>query len=229
MRIINKIKWIKEKILGSKSYALDDLDLKLKPFLNFEEGVFVEAGANDGIKQSNTLYFEKHKGWTGLLIEPIPSLAEKCQKNRPKCLVEQAALVADDYRGDTVKLRYCDLMSVVKGGLESEKHEVEHVQKGSRFLEEDEEVYEVSAPARTLTSILNEYELKSIDLLSLDIEGYEPQALKGLNFNIYRPEYILVEVREKVNIEKVIGDHYIHIENLTNHNNRKDMLFRSKK
>jgi hypothetical protein len=132
MNPLNLFRWLKRKINKSEktSYALDELDLRLEPFLDFRNGFFVEAGANDGIKQSNTLYFEKYKGWTGLLIEPIPELANKCQKNRPNSTVEHAALVADDYPDEKVELRYCDLMSVVKGGLGSEEEEINHVKKG---------------------------------------------------------------------------------------------------
>ena len=36
-------------------------------------GFFVESGARDGEAQSNTLYYEKNKGWTGLLVEPSPT------------------------------------------------------------------------------------------------------------------------------------------------------------
>ena len=35
-------------------------------------GFFIEAGAFDGEHLSNTLYFEKKLGWTGLLVEPNP-------------------------------------------------------------------------------------------------------------------------------------------------------------
>jgi hypothetical protein len=35
-------------------------------------GFFIEAGAHDGVEASNTLYFEKKMGWTGLLVEPNP-------------------------------------------------------------------------------------------------------------------------------------------------------------
>ena len=43
----------------------------LLKYLNYENGFFIEAGANDGVVQSNTFYFEKELNWTGLLIEPI--------------------------------------------------------------------------------------------------------------------------------------------------------------
>src|SRR5215471_8305446 len=35
-------------------------------------GVFVEFGALDGLETSNTLFFERERGWDGLLIEANP-------------------------------------------------------------------------------------------------------------------------------------------------------------
>ena len=225
--LLESLRGLKRRITGEKapSYALDNLDHRLEPFLDFRDGFFVEAGANDGVQQSNTLYFERHKGWTGLLIEPIPDLAEKCRQNRPDCIVEHAALVAGDYPEDTVELRYCDLMSVVKGGLESEERELEHVEKGEQFLREDEEIHQVSSPARTLSSILLSHDIQEIDLLTLDVEGYEAQALKGLDFQRHRPKNILIEVREFGEIKDVISEHYRHLATLAVHDQRKDMLF----
>ena len=46
---------------------------------------------------------------------------------------------------------------------------------------------------RTLNSIFEECRLSKIDLLSLDIEGYEVQALRGLDLNVYAPDVIVVE------------------------------------
>ena len=36
-----------------------------------KEGFFVEAGADDFLLNTNSLYFEKLHGWTGLLVEPV--------------------------------------------------------------------------------------------------------------------------------------------------------------
>ena len=44
----------------------------VKLFGRSKRGFFIEAGAYNGVELSNTLYFEKNLGWTGLLVEPNP-------------------------------------------------------------------------------------------------------------------------------------------------------------
>ena len=45
----------------------------------------------------------------------------------------------------------------------------------------------------TLTSLFEKLGLNEIDFLSLDIEGYEVQALRGLNLERYRPKVMIIE------------------------------------
>ena len=35
------------------------------------DGFFIEAGADDLLKDSNTLFFELERNWTGILVEPV--------------------------------------------------------------------------------------------------------------------------------------------------------------
>jgi len=46
-------------------------------------GFFLEIGANNGQALSNSLFFEIERNWSGLLIEPQPSLyTEILRRNR---------------------------------------------------------------------------------------------------------------------------------------------------
>jgi len=61
-------------------------------FFGKRKGVYVEAGAIDGVSLSNTKLFEETFGWTGVLVEPNPDRARECRTNRPQDVVYQFIL-----------------------------------------------------------------------------------------------------------------------------------------
>jgi FkbM family methyltransferase len=203
-------------------FGLNGLDLKLSFYLDFIGGVFVEAGGNDGISQSNTLYFERYRGWHGLLIEPIPDLARQCRINRPHAIVEECALVAGGFQYPVVEMQYCNLMSLVRGARGSTAADDDHVAIGRQYLEANDAPYTVQVPARTLSSVLDAHGIGHIDLLSLDVEGYEGQVLQGIDYDRHAPRFILVEANHLSEIEDALGGRYQFVTLLSHH----DRLYR---
>lgn len=203
-----------------RHFALNDLDKKLERYLDFDGGIFVEAGANDGVKQSNTLHFEACRGWRGLLVEPIPALAYQCRLHRPRSIVERIALVGPMEAGKQVTLRYAGLMSVIKGGMKTTEEEQSHVEAGVK-VQGIPETFEVEALGTTLSSLLDRHGIGQVHLLSLDLEGYELKALEGLDLARHRPQFILVEARYRDEIERFLAPLYELKEELSHH----DLLF----
>lgn len=198
--------------------ALNDLDERLAKYLNYSTGFFIECGANNGYAQSNTYYLEKQLGWRGLLVEGIPELYEACKEERPASVVKNCALVAPDFSAQTVTMHYCNLMSVVDGSMKSTEMQEQHLKAGFD-VQKIENKYSVEVPARTLSSLLDEVAgLEKIDFFSLDVEGYELDVLKGLDFSRHRPVYILVEARffDEIN-DYLTSQAYTVVEQLTHH------------
>ena len=143
------------------SFALDDLDRKVLRHLPDRPGIFVEAGAHDGLTQSNTAMLEFSFGWTGLLVEPIPELAARCRLNRPGALVEQAALVAPDYGQDSIRMTYCNRSSIVEGGRGSRARDAAWLEACRRIPDQRHiQIVDVVVPAGTLSSILDSEHLE---------------------------------------------------------------------
>jgi FkbM family methyltransferase len=186
--------------------ALHDMDRKLDALLDRDGGFFVEAGGNDGYTQSNTYWLERFRGWRGILVEPMPELAALCREERPGATVVQAALVPFDHEGDTIRMRFAGLMSTVAGAHEDEWR----TRMGTIAGWQDP--YEADIPARTLSDVLDEAGGPEVDLLSLDVEGFEPGVLAGLDLERHAPRWILVEVHDGVAgsgpIDAILGEHY---------------------
>jgi FkbM family methyltransferase len=205
--------------LGSARYsrpALHEMDRKLEPYLPFDGGFFVEAGANDGYVQSNTYYLEKFKSWKGILIEPIPELYELCVTERPQAKVFNCALVPEGHLERTVHMTYAGLMSLVAGAQGSSEADRAHVEAGT-MLGWDRN-YEVDVTARTLTEVLDEAGPTEIDLLSLDVEGYEPDVLTGLDLDRWAPRYLLIEAvdeERRRRLDYLLGERYERVDELS--------------
>lgn len=221
--MIKKIKklFTKEKNYKNPRPSLNDLDRRLEKYLNFNNGFFIEAGANDGYSQSNTYFLEKERNWNGLLVEGIPDLYKKCKNIRINSIVENYALVSNEFPHKSITMHFANLMSVVDGSLKKEEQE-NHIKKGVAIQNLDK-TYSIEVPARTLESILDEIpNLHKIDFFSLDVEGYELEVLKGINISKYRPNYILVEARFFDEVNNFLTEHnYKMVERLSHH----DFLF----
>lgn len=213
--------WKRESSAERRSYALNQLDWKLEPWIAKSGGFFIEAGANDGVSQSNSLFFEKYYGWRGLLVEPLPVLAERCRINRPDCLVVNSALVPFAHTEPTVEMHACNLMSLVKGAMKSESADLAHVERGCAVQQVEAELIQV--PAVTLSELWDRHGIEHVDLLSLDVEGYELPVLQGLDLQRHRPRWMLIEAWFREEVDQYLSPYYQSVAELSHH----DVLYRA--
>jgi len=216
---------LKLKESEKKYFGLNQIDKKIENYLNYDNGFYVELGANDGIQQSNTFFFEKYRGWKGVLIEPIGQKYTECLKNRSKDnKIFCNACVSFEYKEKFVELTYSNLMTT-SSDLESDLiNPVEHAKRGLKYIPTKEYNYNFGSLAATLNSILvNSDAPQKMDFLSLDVEGAEVEVLKGLNHKQFRFKYLCIESRNLNKLTKYLSENdYVFVEKLSIH----DYLFR---
>lgn len=198
--------------------------LELEQYLNPKKnGVYVELGALDGVIQSNTKWLEDEYNWTGILIEPSIDKFNECKINRPNNFLFNCACVSFEYNEKTIRGDFNGSPMSSVGG------------KRRNFFPEVEVV------SKSLQSLIDDTGFNEIDFLSLDVEGYELEVLKGIDFEKQSINFVLIEVYEidKNNIfDFMIKNNYILIDCISNfskdtHPNwdgtHNDFLFKLKK
>ena len=151
--------------------------LKAEFFEQQHQGFFVEVGANAPQQGSQSWQFEQ-AGWTGVLVEPQPDLAERLRQMR-RAHVVAAACSSPANAGKTMTLHVLGPHSSLNRELA-----VTGVVADS----------EIEVPIRTLDDILQEIGAPSpIDFVSIDVEGHEAEVLSGFDLERWRPRLLLLE------------------------------------
>jgi hypothetical protein len=116
-------------------------------------------------------------------------------------------------------------MTIALGGVSDIIDREGHANSGIQFLSNALETYKFYAPARTMTSILEEAKSPSqMGLLSLDVEGGELEVLRGIDHARFRFDWILLESRNVDQISEFLTlNSYQFYEKLGEH----DYLFRN--
>ena len=162
-------------------------------------GTCVEVGANDGVNDSTTYFFEK-LGWDCILVEPNPDLCKQIRLIRSAKLYEYAA--SNNDRKTT--------LYIAEGAERS--HGVsaisDHEKAPSQIMNYGFSSRPVIVQTKTLDEILLDAEITSeIDFVSIDVEGHELKVLEGFTIEKWKPTVILIE--DNSNFESTIVRDYL--------------------
>lgn len=178
-------------------------------FGNRRGGVFIEAGAADGLDQSNTLYLERKLGWTGLLVEPGRDQFEHCRRVRGRSIVERCVLGPFAESGKTMTVLEKRLTSIVR---ESRDKSLVDFDRHVRDISADGAVAEETVPCIALGELLERHGMDDIDIFSLDVEGAEIFVLEGLDFDRLHISYLLVETHDFPRLEAWLAGRFTFVE-----------------
>lgn len=156
-----------------------------KLFKHEDHGFYMEVGSMDGLRNSNTYVFEL-KGWDGICVEAHPAYAKLNKKNRPKSTVIHAAV--SDKDGGNV-----EFFASPWGATSTLREDFAH-KLAARHKHTDFKQYKrMKVPVRTIASILEEHNVDKVDILSIDIEGTEMEALRGIDYSKCKPRVLIIE------------------------------------
>ena len=202
-----------------RTWAQNGQDLYLDSiFRGRHGGVFMEIGGFDGETFSNTLFFERERGWGGLLIEANPIAFSQIVQRDRQCLAVHACIgdapnitlhlaggrttSSEVLSRDQARRMHRDAFRAVPKHDGSGKTPL----RDTRSWEGYGTKHVVSCyPVKLL---LHWAEISRIDLLSVDMEGSEMILLRQFPWGAVPVETVLIEAQYKAaEIEAVMVSH----------------------
>jgi FkbM family methyltransferase len=187
---------LKDPFRPYNSFSLEGEDMILrKIFQNKKEGLYVDVGANLPYRYSNTAYFYQN-GWRGINIDASERSIELLKRIRS---------------GD---INICALVGSVNTPINYYVFDDEAYNTSSDSLVKHyadnykmKPLKKVKIKTAKLKNILNENlgHKQRIDFMSIDVEGKELDVLKSNNWDIYRPEVLIIEDLNITNLEKALN------------------------
>jgi FkbM family methyltransferase len=145
-----------------------------------KDGFYIDVGANDPVEHSVTRAFYD-AGWRGISIEPLPAFHHLFALQRPRDINLAIAAGAEDG-----ELTLYDVPAV--RGWASPERDVAAAHQAQGY-----QVAELKVPVRTLASICAEHVAGEIHFLKIDVEGFEGEVLRGMDFARWRPWVLVIE------------------------------------
>jgi FkbM family methyltransferase len=161
---------------------------------NINNGYFIQIGAYDGVSNDefglkDKLFYEDSH--TAILIEPVPDFFEKLVENynvaKSKIFFENVAI--------------------------SDKKEIKKIQlngQDTSFVRSfDKDTISIDVICETFTHLISKYNIKKIDALVIDVEGYELVLIKSIletkiPIEIIRYEFVHLNGDDKEKLDMIL-------------------------
>lgn len=177
---------------------------------------FMQVGANDGLRGDplRQLILE-NEHWTGVFVEPLVQyfqLLKQNYRNAPRFVFENVAISAEQgrreifYVSKDAEAAFGDELPNWFYGLGS--FEKSHILSHLAALGDKIEPYIVAEEIEAVPfqMLLDRNSVTSIDVLSIDTEGYDYQVLAQVDFDRYRPAVVLFEHKHLSGEEKQLAN-----------------------
>ncbi len=196
------------KIISGKPEFATFKDL-VEEYLKLNQRLFfIQVGAFDAQGDPILYYMEKYN-INGIMIEPNPTPFKRLQHNQvlreitllniaisPEEGIRNLYFVpenkADSY-GKRYWAKYCSTLVPDRG----------------RIMEFSEDVENIKVECCTLQRVINDHDVKNVDLLLIDTEGHDYEVIKSLDFGKIKPKIIHYEERHIPKDENIECHHFL--------------------
>jgi FkbM family methyltransferase len=196
-----------------KNFSQNNQDLFVLYFTHYagKKGFYVEIGAGDGVKISNTYLLEK-ADWQGIIVDPVNYSSENIKLR--KCIKDKRAV----YSKSGLKLQFLAVAPIPESSLQGENFSgiLEHIGDYGKTL--PNKIIDVETVS--LNDLLEQYNAPNkIDYISIDTEGSEFEIIKNFDFNKYDVEIFTIEhngASFRKDLTKLLNDKkYFRLPNVT--------------
>lgn len=168
-----------------KSYAQTGEDLIIHFIfhsLKIEKPFYLDIGTYDPCNINNTYFFYR-KGARGVCVEPDPCLFKRIQQKRPGDICLNAGIGLENSKNADFYI-----MSTKTLNTFSKQEAEKYVSFGRQKIEKI-----IQIPLININHLVKEYFNGPINLVSIDIEGFDEQVVRSFDFSQKRPEVFCVE------------------------------------
>ena len=170
--------YLKSKIKLKKSYSNWGIDMMADFFFrNKKEGIYIDVGCHHPLINNNTYPLYK-RGWKGINIDIDYGAIDSFNFLRSKDT--NIKIAVSDTTGEAELFFYHN--RAAKNTLSKEKgFDSKEIQK---------------IKTSTLNKVIENsiYKDQKINFISIDVEGYELNVLKGFDFKKYKPDLVVLEL-----------------------------------
>lgn len=156
---------------------------------------FLQIGASDGVTNDPIYNYVRRYNWKGILVEPLPDVFDELKRNYSEntnltflnvaVSVEDGKMILYYLPKNTIREAWHkQLASFNRTSLEL------NLKNNQELISKIESTY---VPTKSLQSVMRVSGQSKIDLMVLDVEGYEFEILKQLTTLSALPEYIFYE------------------------------------
>tara|TARA_B100002051_G_C16703625_1_gene622422 strand:+ start:661 stop:1251 length:591 start_codon:yes stop_codon:yes gene_type:complete len=151
---------------------------------NIKNGFYVDAGCYHPLHLSNTYLLYK-RSWNGINIDISEFSIKLFNYLRPNDVNINSAVSNTEKEISFYYQKKLSQLSTIKKTISNERMQGNIKEKKIKSLK--------------LNSILNQSKFKNrqIDFLNIDVEGADFEVLKSLDFTIYEPKIICIEIMDK--------------------------------